>query len=160
MFRNIHYHHTIPKSLGGENSLKIPLCGACHTSVHAKALAVYAYTNGSRKCPIYDYWDSAVCEQKATQWVTLIVKAMVSCPKGMPVLISGISVNAEIHNLLNIMKIDLSLGSLEKTLLFCIIETLKSKGYNNNDKAKESRASHRHNCSSGKIARLWGLPRS
>ena len=39
---NLHKHHVIPKSLGGENT--ITLCESCHSKVHGKDLRISALT--------------------------------------------------------------------------------------------------------------------
>ncbi|QYW03299.1 hypothetical protein pEaSNUABM14_00340 [Erwinia phage pEa_SNUABM_14] len=133
--RAIHYHHTVPRSLGGEHSLQIPIDGNCHTTLHAKAEAVVARLAGNRKQPIGQFWDDPDAEQRAEMWLTILVDAMLNPPVQpgqKEVLLPMIKVDLETRHALELLKRDTpGITNMGQVLRYCIETTLKVKGLKN-----------------------------
>lgn len=130
--RAIHWHHTIPRSLGGENSLQIPLDGNCHTTLHSKSEAVCARLRGTRTEPVGAFWDDHTSESRAEPWLKILVEAMLDPPvseSDKRILLPSISVDLEVRHALEILKRDTpGITSIASTLRYCIGFTLKAKG--------------------------------
>ncbi|UAW53445.1 hypothetical protein pEaSNUABM30_00327 [Erwinia phage pEa_SNUABM_30] len=154
--RSIHYHHTVPRSLGGELSLQIPIDGDCHTTLHAKAEAVVAKLAGNRKQPIGTFWDDPDAERRAQTWLDILVDAMINPPVQpgqKEVLLPMIKVDMETRHALELLKRDTpGITNMSQVLRLCIETTLKSKGLKNG----ESKSTHSgHQSTRKKRTDLW-----
>lgn len=133
--RAIHYHHTVPRSLGGEASLQIPIDGNCHTTLHAKAEATVSRLNGKRREPVGQFWDDPQAEQNAETWLRILVDAMLNPPVAAgqkEILLPMIKVPADTRFALDLLKRDLpGITNMTQVLLYCIEFTLKAKGLRN-----------------------------
>jgi hypothetical protein len=134
--RAIHWHHTIPRSLGGEDGLQIPLDGDCHTALHSKADAVVSMIrNPGKKHKLGQYWSKSDDEQRAETWLRILVDSMLTPPvsgDNLPVLLPQRRVSKSIRFALDLLKRDLpGVTNLGQVLEYCIIFTLKSKGLYN-----------------------------
>ncbi|MEG0374176.1 MAG: hypothetical protein RR672_00965 [Raoultibacter sp.] len=133
--RAIHYHHTVPRSLGGEESLQIPIDGDCHTTLHAKAEAVVARLAGNRKEPVGSFWDDPETEQRAEIWLGILVQAMLNPPVQpgqKEVLLPMIKVDMQTRHALELLKRDTpGITNMSQVLRYCIETTLKVKGLKN-----------------------------
>jgi len=155
--RSIHYHHTVPRSLGGEHSLQIPIDGDCHTTLHAKAEAVVSRLAGHRKQPIGTFWDDPEAEQRAEMWLSILVNAMLNPPVQpgqKEVLLPMIKVDMETRMALELLKRDTpGITNMSQVLRLCIELTLKSKGLKNGE--SKSSTHTRHQGSRKKRTDLW-----
>lgn len=135
--RSIHYHHTVPRSLGGEDSLQIPIDGDCHTTLHAKAEAVVSKLAGNRKKAIGQFWHDPEVEQRAEMWLSILVDAMINPPVQpgqKEVLLPMIKVDLETRMALELLKRDTpGITNMSQVLRYCIETTLKVKGLKNGD---------------------------
>lgn len=143
--RAIHYHHTVPRSLGGEISLQIPIDGNCHTTLHAKAEAVVAKLAGNRKQPVGTFWDNPDAERRAQTWLDILVDAMLN-PKVAPgqkeVLLPMIKVDMTTRHALELLKRDTpGITNMSQVLRYCIETTLKVKGLKNGN-SKSTHSGH------------------
>ncbi|AXG67692.1 hypothetical protein JA33_318 [Dickeya phage vB_DsoM_JA33] len=153
----IHWHHTIPQSLGGKDSLQIPLDGNCHTALHAKASAVVSKMHGKRKTPVGEFWDDPKAEQAAEVWLKILVDAMLVPPvdpSSKMILLPSIQVDVETRLALELLKRDTpGITSMSQVLRFCIEATLKIKGLRNDEQQEFSHSRSERN---GKKHRdLW-----
>lgn len=134
-FKNIHWHHTTPRSLGGEDSLQIPIDGSCHTTLHAKSEAVVARIGAKRSDPIKAFWSDPAVEQRADVWLKILVDALLRPPVSADVkmtLLPMVHADPATRNGLELLKKDLpGITNMEQTVLYCINYTLSSKGYKN-----------------------------
>lgn len=131
--RAIHWHHTVPRALGGTDSLQIPLDGDCHTALHSKADAVVSMIrNPGKKHKLGQFWSSADDEQRAETWLRILVDSMLTPPvseDNLPVLLPQKRVSKSVRFALDLLKRDLpGVTNLGQVLEYCIIFTLKSKG--------------------------------
>lgn len=122
----IHYHHTIPRSCGGENSVQVPLCGNCHTTLHAHGLAIAARAKGSKR-HVNQFWPSPEQEDNALPLLKVLVTALLN-PDNKSRIPFQLSFDPYLYNALKVLKSDLGLSSLEKTLKYCLIQALHEKG--------------------------------
>lgn len=140
----IHWHHTIPQSLGGTDSLQIPLCGNCHTTLHSKADAIVAYKRGGKE-PKHRYWNKLEVEQKADPWLAVLVKAMLNPPKNQGeklTLMPNIKVNDEVKHQLGLLKETLKhkgITNMSQVLEYCVHFTLIQKGLRNVKQQQEDK---------------------
>lgn len=143
---NIHMHHTIPRSLGGEDSLQIPLDGDCHTKLHAHASAIVAKTNGKRKKAVGSYWQNAEDEERAKRWLIILVDAMLNPPSSYEkqTLLPQLRVDGKLRHALEILKRDQNLKNLDNTLMYCIHHTLESFGILENDNTNKQNSSNQN----------------
>ena len=141
-FSAIHWHHTVPRSLGGHDDLQIPLCGSCHTSLHAKASAMFAILRGKRKGQaLKRYWADPDSESRAERWLRILVGAMQYPPvesQDKTTVLPALTVDQERRYNLEIIKRDANLTSISQALLFCIDFTASYKGLDNNDQKNKS----------------------
>jgi hypothetical protein len=141
----IHWHHTIPQSLGGINSLQIPLCGNCHTTLHSKADALVAFKRGG-KPPKQRYWDKIEHEHSADFWLNVLVQSMLNPPKMQGeklTLLPSIKVNDGRRKQLGLLKDSLKhqgITNMSQVLEYCVKFTLIQKGLCNEE--VETRASN------------------
>lgn len=134
--RNIHWHHTTPRALGGEDSLQIPIDGDCHTTLHAKSEAVVKYLNGNGEHP-GRFWDKWESEQRAQPYLEILVSAMLDPPVSegnKRIKLGQPEVDLVTREKLNKLKQDLpGVTNIMQTLMFCINYTLKNEGYTNEE---------------------------
>lgn len=155
---NIHMHHTIPRSLGGEDSLQIPLDGDCHTKLHAHASAIVAKVNGKRKSPVVSPWTPDE-EIRVRRWLEILVHAMLNPPNGTEkmTLLPQLRVDGELRSQLEILKRDSNLKNLENTLLYCIQFTIKAHGIPEHEKRTKPKEDARSSTSKPALRRLSPL---
>lgn len=153
MTNSIHWHHTIPRSLGGTDSLQIPLCGDCHTNLHSHASGVAALVRNNGKVNNKTYWPNPADEHRAKHWLQVLVQALLLPPIAVgdkKTLLPMISVDASTRQQIELLKKDLpGITNLEQLLLFCINYTLKNRGYKNDkdpqlDKKGHGQGNHRN----------------
>ncbi|WOL24580.1 hypothetical protein fHeYen902_234 [Yersinia phage fHe-Yen9-02] len=130
--RSIHWHHTVPRSLGGEHSLQIPIDGDCHTTLHAKSEAVVGRLNGKRKKPVGEFWADVYSEQAAEPWLRILVDAMLNPPvdaSQKTILLPSISVDVTTRHALELLKRDTpGITSMSQVLRYCVDTVLKQRG--------------------------------
>lgn len=150
--KNIHWHHTIPRSCGGEDSLQIPLDGNCHTTLHAKADAIVSKLHGRRRDPIGAYWPEIASEQRAEVWLRILVDALMFPPVEIgqkEILLPMIKVDVETRLQLDMLKRDLpGITNMSQVLRFCIEHTLRNRGLKNdnqNDRSTNQRSGKKRN---------------
>lgn len=147
--RAIHWHHTVPRALGGVDSLQIPIDGNCHTALHAKADATVALLAGNRKDAVGNFWSDG-SDLRAEPWLRILVDAMLNppvSPEDKQVLLPSISVGRELRFALDLLKRDLpGVTNLGQVLLYCVNFTLNRKGYNHEKDGSFSHSgSHKRN---------------
>ena len=147
--RAIHWHHTIPRSLGGTDSLQVPLDGDCHTNLHAKAEAVVAALRKHKPKSMGRFWSDPDIEQRAETWLRILVDAMLFPPvdeRDLHVLLPAISVDKQLRFELDVLKRDLpGITNLRQVLEYCIIYTLRAKGIRNEPEVKREGTGKRRN---------------
>jgi hypothetical protein len=131
-FKQLHWHHTVPQALGGENSLQIPLCATCHGQLHAHAEGVVARQRTGRKSK-RSYWANATEEHNAKPYIEVLVNSILNAPTSLAGKMWKMQsrIPDEVHSALQLFKIDSGLPNLDQALLLCLAETLKKKGYLN-----------------------------
>jgi hypothetical protein len=127
-FSTLHWHHTVPRALGGEHSLQIPLCGDCHTTLHANADAIVAKINGGKSIKRI-FWTRPGDSGRAEKWLGILVNAMLNPPDLLDkeYLIST-KIDQKTHVALTQLKQMLGATNLQDVYLFCIATTLKQRG--------------------------------
>ncbi len=131
-FSVIHWHHTVPQSRGGKDSLQIPLCSSCHNILHANGVAIVARLRGSKR-KIKSFWPDAGQEHRAQPYLAVLVRALM-----LPVADGyeakhpiHLSVGTELYELLKLLQADIGSSSLEKTVTYAIKNTLSIRGLTN-----------------------------
>lgn len=127
-----HWHHTIPRSRGGEDSLQIPLCASCHNTLHANGVAIVARIKGSKK-PVQSFWPDVEQERRAKPYLEILVKALL-----LPI-VEGyeaqhplhLSVDTPFYEMVKLLQQDLGAPSIQKTIVHCIQRTLSERGLGN-----------------------------
>jgi hypothetical protein len=137
-FSLLHWHHTVPQAIGGENSLQIPLCSDCHNVLHANADAIVAKIRSGK--PITRrFWKKPENAERAGPYLGILVNAILDPPlsgedKGYKL---QVAVPGNWHSALKILKQDLEgVTSLSDTILYCIAETLGNRGLINDNQEK------------------------
>jgi hypothetical protein len=136
-FQLLNWHHTVPQSLGGKDSLQIPLCAQCHDQLHAQADAIVASMKGSKAAP-RQFWRNPREENNAAPFLEILVNAIASAA------LSGVdnknwkmmaNIPDKLHKALKMLKDDTpGLRNLEQALLLCLGKALKDMGYYETDK--------------------------
>lgn len=131
-FSVLHWHHTVPQSRGGRDSLQIPLCGNCHTVLHANGVAVQARLRGS-KTPVREFWPDEATRKRAAPYLEILVKAlMLPIAEGYtgqhPI---QLTVDTETYELIKLLQSDLGSSSIVKTIVHSIQYTLSERGLGN-----------------------------
>lgn len=143
----MHSHHTIPQSRGGKDSRQIILCSSCHNILHAHAqFLVSRIRNPSHKREPVVFWPDPVHDSRAQPWVEVLVKAFltdVPNPDTLEHLVSA-KIDGKTWHSFKLLAADLG-TSQEAALVFCIKNTLATKGITHHEQQK---------------ARLWFLPPS
>ena len=154
----IEWHHTVPQALGGKDSLQIPLCSDCHTTLHKKALAVYSVVAGKSKKIDKTFWTDPEAERNAEQFVIIIVNAMLNPPdRTAKTYKMVVEVDTDLHEGLNLLKLDLKgmgVTNLSQAILHCIKQTLQNKGLyhvTSKDSSSHSRTKSKNS--------LWSMQR-
>ncbi len=158
-FELLHWHHTIPRSLGGENSLQIPLCAQCHNLLHAHGVAIVA-ARRSGKGVKRKFWKNTTEEINAAPYLEILVKALL---KGDDVhgkqYVMSFKATPALHRALSLYKKDSSAQSLEHALIVLISAQLRNMGYLEHETTRHTRSDQRtqQNPSNGSLQKLWGL---
>ena len=161
-FSLLHWHHTVPQALGGEDSLQIPLCSDCHNVLHANGDALVAKVRSGK--PITkNYWHRPGDRQRALPYLDVLVRSMLDPPINPEdkEYKTQLGVPANLHTGLKLLKAELQgINSLPNTILYCIAFTLKARGLyhdGNKNKDKTGSASIKKNNSGTKKprAQLW-----
>ena len=155
-FELIHWHHTIPQSLGGKDSLQIPLCAQCHNMLHAHGDAIVAARrNGTtikRK-----FWKNCQDETNAAPYLEILVSAL---ERGRDVLgkqyVMSIKASPALHKALHLFKQDSNAGSLENAMIILLSEQLRNKGYLDNEHREENKYP-KQNPAGRSLKEMWGL---
>lgn len=154
----INWHHTIPQSHGGVDSLQIPLDGNCHTTLHSKADAIVSYLVGNRKDPIGNYWDNEESERRADPWLKILVEALLEPPITADqklIRLGSPKVDLETRAQLDLLKQDLpGVTNLMQVQLYCLHYTLQNKGYKDGKINQHSSTSERN---SNRASHLWAV---
>ncbi len=150
-FSVLHWHHTVPQSRGGKDSLQIPLCSSCHTILHANAVALQARLKGSKKV-VRRFWVDAEQERRAAPYLEILVKAlMLPIAEGYtaqhPI---HLSVDTNFYELIKLLQSDLGVSSIQKTIHMSIQHTLSERGLGNVARSREA----------GESSKLWFMRRS
>lgn len=151
-FSVLHWHHTVPQSRGGKDSLQIPLCGNCHTVLHANAVAVQAsLRRGSKKKTVRQFWPNAEQEERAAPYLEILVKAlMLPIAEGYtgqhPI---QLTVDTETYELIKLLQSDLGVSSIVKTIVHSIKYTLSERGLGNVATSRKA----------GQESKLWFMRR-
>lgn len=159
----IHWHHTIPRALGGEDSIQIPLCGDCHTTLHKKADAHLAYMKNQKRLPLDRYWSKLEDEQRAEPWFKILLASMLNPPveqEDKLTLLPSIKVGSQLRVAIDVLKQDLKgegITSLSKLLLYCIKYTLKQKGipYDNKNPGHRHNKQNEKQKNSNRLFKMW-----
>ncbi|SBV38257.1 hypothetical protein BN7874_088 [Phage NCTB] len=158
--RNIHWHHTTPRALGGEESLQIPIDGDCHTTLHAKSEAVVSYLKGNREEPPGRFWDKWESEQRAQPYLEILVSAMLNPPvsdEDKKIRLAQPIVDLITRNQLDKLKQDLpGVTNIGQTIDYCIHYTLKHQGYKNEEASRTIVTNSRNQ---NGTPDLWGVRR-
>jgi len=153
-FSLLHWHHTIPQSLGGKDSLEIPLCAQCHNVLHAHALALVARHKTGRAIR-RTYWANTEMESNAAQYIKILVDAILSdeAVRGKQYVMT-FKASPALHTALHMFKMDSNAKSLEKAILLALGETLKTRGYLDNEHSKRDQREGKDS-GAGSLAKLW-----
>jgi len=124
----INWHHTVPRSRGGEDSLQIPLCPDHHSQLHANALAIVARIRGKSKRPLRGFWNSDFEETNAKPYLEILVQALLLPIQGKREHLVSTSVPTNLFEGLKLLQADLGFSSQDKVIEYCLVNTLQSKG--------------------------------
>lgn len=145
-FSVLHWHHTVPQSRGGKDSLQIPLCSSCHNILHANGVAVVARLRGSKK-RVRQFWANADQARRADPYLKILVQALtLPIAEGYeakhPI---HMSVDTELYEQIKLLQSDIGASSLQKAIHFSIQHALADRGIGNVKRSKEA----------GKRPELW-----
>lgn len=129
----LHWHHTVPQALGGVDSLQIPLCGDCHTVLHAYGSALCAKIKNGRPI-VKDYWSCPSDAKRAEPWIQILVEAMLNPPIRAEDKTYKLCVDVDHGTRQGLGQLSELLGkqaTLSDTVLYCIAFTLNTRGINN-----------------------------
>lgn len=153
-FQLLHWHHTVPRALGGSNSLQIPLCAQCHNQLHAHADGIVASQTSSRKVKRV-FWDSQKQLDNALPYIGILVKSITSAKEhGVEdkMWAMQLKVPDNLHKSLIRLKQDSPLNNMEEVVLMCLGKALKDLGYYETDNAADTK---RKSNSKGSIPKMW-----
>ena len=129
---NLHMHHTIPRSRGGEDSLQIPLCGDCHTILHANALYIVSrIKNPKRK--VKRFWANEAIRNRAERWLQILVTALITPDEDAAATTGhqvGTTLSADDFQLFKLLAADLGC-SQENAVEYCVKYVLGKRGFKN-----------------------------
>lgn len=131
----LHMHHTVPRSRGGENSLQIPLCGDCHTTLHANAVYLVSKLNNPKR-ESKTFWVDHATQERAQRWLEILVRALVSAsPEQAAITEYPVGTKLKQQEFIAFKQLAKDLGcSQEKAVEYCIKYVLKIKGFGNETK--------------------------
>lgn len=131
-FSVLHWHHTVPQSRGGKDSLQIPLCSSCHNILHANAVSVVARVRGSKK-PVRGYWATPKQEHNAKPYLEILTKALL-----LPIAPGyeaqhpiHLTADTSLYEMIKLLQADLGASSIEKTVRHAIKHTISERGLGN-----------------------------
>ena len=121
-----HLHHVLLQAHGGERGPQVPLCGDCHTRLHNHVTGLVSAIRRGKTLK-KRYWNSLAEESRALPLVEIAVQAALNPMTGgkHPIMLK---LDTAEYNRLKVLKVDLGLSSIEKTLLYCIQNTLQRRG--------------------------------
>lgn len=124
-----HYHHTVPRSRGGDNSEIIKLCSNCHNALHANALSIAArIRNKNRRMLNRRFWLTSIEEENAKPYLEILVRALLTPIQGNRQHLVSINVPTWLFEGLNLLQLDLGISSQAKTLEHCLLTVLQDRG--------------------------------
>lgn len=154
-FPLLHWHHTVPRALGGENSKQIPLCAQCHNNLHAAGLAVVASRNHGQKSK-KNYWTTATMETNAAPYLEILVDAILSADDVRGKLyVMQFGAPPALHNALQLYKLDSKVTSLEKAIVLALSEHLRHRGYLIDGQHSKGNERKGKGSQPGSLANLW-----
>lgn len=112
-----HQHHIIPREYGGEQGPTIPLCGNCHTRLHAEAEAVLSYKRTGKH--IKSFWSSSRQAKRASPLVAAIVQSALDTKEKKTYKLN-LEIDSATYKQLHLFKKDQGFTSLEQAVLFCV----------------------------------------
>jgi hypothetical protein len=121
-----HDHHVIPQEYGGEKGPTVPICGDCHTKVHAEAESLLAHLRNNRGKPVRRVWETEKLSESAKPYVSAIVKSALRFGGTKPYVKMHQKIDNKTHAALKRFKLDNGFGNLEEAVLFCIRHTIKT----------------------------------
>ncbi len=130
----VEWHHTVPRSRGGENSLQIPLCSNCHRNLHFNALHLVSKINHPRVVrKNRRFWETVEDEDRAQTYLQTLVQALIlPIPEELDRKhLLSINVTSEMFDQFKLLQMDLGLTSQDKTLEYCIKQALILRGLEN-----------------------------
>ena len=117
----IHWHHTVPVACGGRDSLQIPLCGGCHTSLHAAASHVVAQLRRSPQQRVVSkqFWYSVEEKQRAKPYLDTLVTALINhAPQPLHTVV--VKIPTTLHQKLVQLQNDLGHRNITQTVAWCV----------------------------------------
>jgi hypothetical protein len=158
-FPLLHWHHTIPQSMGGKNSLQIPLCAQCHNLLHAHALAVVAKVKKTRAGldpkKQRQYWANQTMEHNAGPYLKILVEATLNDESVVgKQYVMQFKAPPALHTALQLYKSDSNVSSLEKAMVLAISEFLRDRGYLDNERSIRDQGTGNKGSARGK-PNLW-----
>lgn len=127
-----HMHHTVPRSRGGENSLQIPLCGDCHTVLHANAVYVVSKMRNPKR-QAQTFWPTEAVRERAEPWLKILVEALATPDEEAAAVTEypiGAKLSLEEFRLFKLLAKDLGC-SQEQAVLYCVKYMLQIRGFTN-----------------------------
>ena len=153
-FTLLHWHHTVPQALGGKDSMQIPLCSQCHNLLHANSEAVVAARRGG-KANTRNFWKTSREESNAQPWLEILVDAIENAASVVGKnYVMQFRATAQLHRALQLFKMDSGVTSLDRAVILAISETLRAKGYLNDNSTEEHQRKSSGNSKAPKAA-LW-----
>jgi hypothetical protein len=138
-FSVLHWHHTVPQSRGGKDSLQIPLCSSCHNILHANAVALVARSRGSKPKTI-QFWASSEQEKRAAPYLEILTKALL-----LPIAPGyeaqhpiHLTADTSLYEMIKLLQSDLGASSIEKTIRHAIMQTISERGLGNAARNREA----------------------
>jgi hypothetical protein len=153
-FTLLHWHHTVPQALGGKDSMQIPLCSQCHNLLHANSEAVVAARRGG-KANTRTFWKNTREESNAQPWLEILVDAIENAASVVGKnYMMRFEAPAHLHRALQLFKMDSGVTSLDRAVILAISETLRAKGYLNDNSTEEHQRKSSGNTQTPKTP-LW-----
>jgi hypothetical protein len=142
IFATIHHHHVVPVHCGGKNGPQVPLCGQCHTTLHAQAVSIVSKTRTAK-----NYWVSEQHQEAAIPLLKVLVASLRrleqttvnpdSLDQVVPV---QLRLTRYEYSQLCRLRDDMNESSLAETVRKCLLYVITTKlGDVNNEKANRQR---------------------
>lgn len=134
--------------------MQVPLCGDCHTQLHAHALAITSFAKGNKKPPRNPWWPTQKQELNAEVLCKTIVDAALTVELGdSKIITTSIEMDSETSRLIKLLKQDIEASSIPKAIMFAIHETCARRGLfrdekQHNKKRKDTQQTTR---------KMWGM---